>query len=214
VEFVIFHIFVIKLNWGSFVLVCVSLVSETIPRHRDYRTSPQSKKELLRKVNFQFSSSNQMITCCTFLDVIWCLGSFLLSLQKLLTSVIELEKLKPLAQQKINELNSRKSYQHNGRENFRSNYSTDISPVKKQTMASYNQIKVKCIRQINMMYICSFSGTHFLLFTCSLPPLKKFCMNCIHMIFYTRPGSRSNCRRLCLPRIKGSAVFLCKACGR
>jgi STAM-binding protein len=86
-----------------------SLVSETIPRHRDYRTSPQSKKELLRK--------------------------------KLLTSVIELEKLKPLAQQKINELNSRKSYQHNGRENFRSNYSTDISPVKKQTMASYNQIK-------------------------------------------------------------------------
>ncbi|CAJ2676141.1 unnamed protein product [Trifolium pratense] len=86
-----------------------SLVSETIPRHRDYRTSPQSKKELLRK--------------------------------KLLNSVIELEKLKPLAQQKINELNSRKPYQHNGRENFRSNYSTDISPVKKQTMTSYNQIK-------------------------------------------------------------------------
>ncbi|KAL9330215.1 hypothetical protein ACSQ67_005218 [Phaseolus vulgaris] len=26
-----------------------SLVSETIPRHRDYRSSPQSKKEVLRK---------------------------------------------------------------------------------------------------------------------------------------------------------------------
>lgn len=86
-----------------------SLVSETIPRHRDYRTSPQSKKELLRK--------------------------------KLLTSVIELEKLKPLAQQKINELNSRKSYQQSGRDTFRSNYSTAFSPVKKQTMASYDQIK-------------------------------------------------------------------------
>ncbi|CAI8619854.1 unnamed protein product [Vicia faba] len=86
-----------------------SLVSETIPRHRDYRTSPQSKKELLRK--------------------------------KLLASVIELEKLKPLAQQKINELNSRKSYQQSGRENFRSNFSIDFSPLKKQTMASYDQIK-------------------------------------------------------------------------
>ncbi|XP_073226366.1 AMSH-like ubiquitin thioesterase 1 isoform X2 [Cicer arietinum] len=86
-----------------------SLVSETIPRHRDYRISPQSKKELLRK--------------------------------KLLTSVNELEKLKPLAQQKINELNSRKSYQHNGWEKFHSTYSMDISPVKKQTMPSYDQIK-------------------------------------------------------------------------
>ncbi|CAK8579580.1 unnamed protein product [Lathyrus sativus] len=86
-----------------------SLVSETIPRHRDYRTSPQSKKELLRK--------------------------------KLLASVIELEKLKPLAQQKINELNSRKSYQQSRRENFQSNFTIDFSPVKKQTMASYDQIK-------------------------------------------------------------------------
>ncbi|XP_058732346.1 AMSH-like ubiquitin thioesterase 1 [Vicia villosa] len=86
-----------------------SLVSETIPRHREYRTSPQSKKELLRK--------------------------------KLLASVIELEKLKPLAQQKIYELNSRKSYQQSGTENFRSNFSIDFSPVKKQTMASYDQIK-------------------------------------------------------------------------
>jgi len=72
---------------------------------------------------------------------------FLLSLQKLLTSVIELEKLKPLAQQKINELNSRKSYQQSGRDAFRSNYSTGFSPVKKQTMASYDQIKVKFIRE-------------------------------------------------------------------
>jgi len=72
----------------------------------------------------------------------------LLSLQKLLTSLIELEKLKPLAQQKINELNSRKSYQQSGRDTFRSNYSTGFSPVKKQTMVSYDQIKVKFIREI------------------------------------------------------------------
>ncbi|KAJ1437913.1 USP8 dimerization domain [Sesbania bispinosa] len=86
-----------------------SLVSETIPHHRDYRTSPQSKKESLRK--------------------------------KLLYSVNELEKLKPLVQVKINEFNSRQAYQHNGWEKCHSNNLMDFSSVKKQTSASYNQIK-------------------------------------------------------------------------
>ncbi|XP_061344915.1 AMSH-like ubiquitin thioesterase 1 [Gastrolobium bilobum] len=86
-----------------------SLVSETIPRHRDYRTSAQSKKESLRK--------------------------------KLLYSVNELENLKPLVQQKISEFNSRQAYQHNGWEKCHSNNLMDISPVKKQTLASYDQIK-------------------------------------------------------------------------
>ncbi|ESW32381.1 hypothetical protein PHAVU_002G317500 [Phaseolus vulgaris] len=88
-----------------------SLVSETIPRHRDYRSSPQSKKEILRK--------------------------------KLLNSVIELEKLKPKVQQKINEFNSRREYhhhKHNGREKCHST-NLMVSPVKKQTLASYNQTK-------------------------------------------------------------------------
>lgn len=44
--------FVAKLNWRSFLLFCYSLVSETIPRHREYRSSPQSKKESLKKVYF------------------------------------------------------------------------------------------------------------------------------------------------------------------
>ncbi|RDX97633.1 AMSH-like ubiquitin thioesterase 1 [Mucuna pruriens] len=86
-----------------------SLVSETIPRHRDYRSSPQRQKESLKK--------------------------------KLLISLNELEKLKPVVQQKINELNNKLAYQQNGWGKFNSNNSLDFSPVKKQTMASYGQIK-------------------------------------------------------------------------
>ncbi|BAU02777.1 hypothetical protein LR48_Vigan10g022800 [Vigna angularis] len=86
-----------------------SLVSETIPRHRDYRSSPQWQKESLKK--------------------------------KLLISLNELEKLKPVVQQKINELNNNIAYQQNGRGNFSSNNSLDFSPMKKQTSASYGQIK-------------------------------------------------------------------------
>ncbi|CAL0331057.1 unnamed protein product [Lupinus luteus] len=86
-----------------------SLVSETIPRHRDYRTSPQRQKDLLRK--------------------------------KLLSSVIELEKLKPMVQQKINELNSKKAYQHNGWEKSHPNNFMSFSPVKKKSLTSYDQIK-------------------------------------------------------------------------
>ncbi|TKY44723.1 AMSH ubiquitin thioesterase 1 [Spatholobus suberectus] len=56
-----------------------SLVSETIPRHRDYRSSPQRQKESLKK--------------------------------KLLISLNELETLKPVVQQKINELNNKLAYQ-------------------------------------------------------------------------------------------------------
>ncbi|XP_019446250.1 PREDICTED: AMSH-like ubiquitin thioesterase 1 isoform X1 [Lupinus angustifolius] len=88
-----------------------SLVSDTIPRHRDYRTSSQRQKELLRK--------------------------------RLLSSVIELEKLKPVVQLKINEFNSRQMYQPNRRENNHSNNFMDFSPVKKKTLTSYDQTKVK-----------------------------------------------------------------------
>ncbi|KAL2342477.1 hypothetical protein Fmac_003762 [Flemingia macrophylla] len=92
-----------------------SLVSETIPRHRDYRSSPQGKKEALRK--------------------------------KLLNSVNELEKLKPKVQQKINEFNSRRAYHHDGRETFHSNNLIDFSPLRKQTLASYDK-KTKAVIQL------------------------------------------------------------------
>ncbi|MED6184998.1 AMSH-like ubiquitin thioesterase 1 [Stylosanthes scabra] len=86
-----------------------SLVSETIPCHRDYRTSPQSKKVSLRK--------------------------------RLLNSMNELEKLKPLVQQKIIEFNSRKAYQHNGWGKNNSNSLMHFSPMKKETLPSYGLIK-------------------------------------------------------------------------
>ncbi|XLS85732.1 hypothetical protein HN51_035898 [Arachis hypogaea] len=86
-----------------------SLVSETIPCHRDYRTSPQSKKVSLRK--------------------------------RLLNSMNELEKLKPLVRQKIIEFNSRQAYQHNGWEKNHSNSLMHFSPMKKETLPSYGLIK-------------------------------------------------------------------------
>ncbi|XP_004512908.1 AMSH-like ubiquitin thioesterase 1 [Cicer arietinum] len=86
-----------------------SLASETIPRHRDYRSSPQFLKQSLKK--------------------------------KLLISLNELEKLKPLVQQKISEINSRNAHQRSGQEYFHLNNSVDFSPMKKQTWASNGQIK-------------------------------------------------------------------------
>ncbi|KAG5022101.1 hypothetical protein JHK85_018443 [Glycine max] len=89
-------------SWLAIVLGCIvgqCLVSETIPRHRDYRSSPPRQKESLKK------------------------------------------NLKPVVQQKINELNSKLAYQQNGQGKFSSNNSLDFSPVKKQTSASYGLIK-------------------------------------------------------------------------
>ncbi|CAJ2637000.1 unnamed protein product [Trifolium pratense] len=97
-----------------------SLASETIPRHREYRSSPQSKKQSLKK--------------------------------GLLISLNELETLKPLVQQKINELNSKIAHQQNGRGNFHSNNSVDFSPVKKQTLASNNG-QIKAVRATAKEYV-------------------------------------------------------------
>ncbi|WVZ23961.1 hypothetical protein V8G54_002505 [Vigna mungo] len=107
----IVDLYVMLLRFSRFLpLVGVSLVSETIPRHRDYRSSPQIKKEILRK--------------------------------KLLNSLNELEKLKPKVQQKINDFNnSRRAYHHqNGLKNCYSN-NLMVSPVRKQSLASYDRTK-------------------------------------------------------------------------
>ncbi|CAK8534132.1 unnamed protein product [Lathyrus sativus] len=105
-----------------------SLASETIPRHREYRSSPQTKKQSLKK--------------------------------RLLISLNELEKLKPLAQQKINEINSRNAHRQNGRGNFHSNNNVDFSSVQKQTLASNGQIKPVRATLMEFAYQGS-SGQHF-----------------------------------------------------
>ncbi|KAI4347194.1 hypothetical protein L6164_008028 [Bauhinia variegata] len=86
-----------------------SLVSETIPCHREYKASPQSMKVSLKK--------------------------------KLLNSLNELEELKPLVQQKINELKSRQAYLKNGCGKFHSNDSVQFAPVKKQTLTTVGEMK-------------------------------------------------------------------------
>ncbi|KAJ7975139.1 AMSH-like ubiquitin thioesterase 1 [Quillaja saponaria] len=85
------------------------LVSETIPCHRDYRASPQSKKVFLKK--------------------------------KLLNALSELEELKPVVQQKINEHNRKQASQLNGRGQFYSNSLMEISPMKKQSLTGYDERK-------------------------------------------------------------------------
>ncbi|CAK8562608.1 unnamed protein product [Lathyrus sativus] len=101
-----------------------SLASETIPRHREYRSSPQTKKQSLKK------------------------------------RLNELEKLKPLAQQKINEIKSRNAHRQNGRGNFHSNNNVDFSSVQKQTLASNGQIKPVRATAMEFAYQGS-SGQHF-----------------------------------------------------
>ncbi|CAI8594887.1 unnamed protein product [Vicia faba] len=105
-----------------------SLASETIPRHREYKSSPQTKKQSLKK--------------------------------RLLISLNELEKLKPLAQQKINELNSRNAFRQNGRGNFHSNNNVDFSSVEKQTLAGNGLIKPVRATAREFAYQGS-SGQHF-----------------------------------------------------
>ncbi|CAK8567971.1 unnamed protein product [Lathyrus sativus] len=101
-----------------------SLASETIPRHREYRSSPQTKKQSLKK------------------------------------RLNELEKLKPLAQQKINEINSRNAHRQNGRGNFHSNDNVGFSSVQKQNLASNGQIKPVRATAREFAYQGS-SGQHF-----------------------------------------------------
>ncbi|KAF5730349.1 putative amsh [Tripterygium wilfordii] len=83
-----------------------SLVSETIPRHRDYGSSLPSKKVYLKK--------------------------------KLLNALSELEDLKPVVQQKINELDRKHTQQANGLGYRHQNDSLEWPYVKKQ---SYNVTK-------------------------------------------------------------------------
>ncbi|XP_044477334.1 AMSH-like ubiquitin thioesterase 1 isoform X2 [Mangifera indica] len=86
-----------------------SLVTETIPCHRDYRASSQNKNLYLKK--------------------------------KLLSAVAELEELKPVVQQKINELNRKHTYQTNGWVSVAQNASLEWPSVKKQTITNYNVTK-------------------------------------------------------------------------
>ncbi|KAJ4713415.1 AMSH-like ubiquitin thioesterase 1 [Melia azedarach] len=82
-----------------------SLVSETIPYHRDYRASLQSKKVYLKK--------------------------------KLLNALSELEELQPAVQQKINELDRKKTYQVNGWGHVAQNDTPQWPSVQKQTLTNY-----------------------------------------------------------------------------
>jgi len=93
----------------------------------------------------------------------------------LLISLNELEKLKPLVQQKINELNSRNAHQQNGRGNFLSNNSVDFSPAKKQILPGNSQIKVKFAGKI------SFEG-------CSSPVI--FFLVTLPYIYFTRQSEQ------------------------
>ncbi|XP_031406827.1 AMSH-like ubiquitin thioesterase 1 [Punica granatum] len=87
-----------------------SLVTETIPCHRDYRTSLPIAKSSLKK--------------------------------KLLNALTELEKLKPIVQQKIDELNRKHSDQMNGTVYFHQNISSAWTPVRKQTLTHSDTNKV------------------------------------------------------------------------
>ncbi|GMH03955.1 hypothetical protein Nepgr_005794 [Nepenthes gracilis] len=90
-----------------------SLISETIPRHRDYRASPPIKKSSLRK--------------------------------QLLNALNELEELKPVVKQKIDELDRNHAHQVNGWTHMNSDDSVtsiDMPANKKQPFTNNQLVKV------------------------------------------------------------------------
>ncbi|KAF3628025.1 AMSH-like ubiquitin thioesterase 1 [Capsicum annuum] len=91
-----------------------SLVSETIPCHRDYRASLQSNKIYLKK--------------------------------KLLNAVAELEELKPIVQQKLEQLNRKSTYHVNKGNNHHQNnllgFSGEYSPANKQSFKAWGTNKI------------------------------------------------------------------------
>ncbi|XP_021909292.1 AMSH-like ubiquitin thioesterase 1 [Carica papaya] len=86
-----------------------SLVVETIPCHRDYRTSLQSNRDSLRK------------------EITGCLN--------------ELEKLQPVVKQRINELNTKHTYQANVQVNLHKNSSLEWPPVQRPISSNYSVTK-------------------------------------------------------------------------
>lgn len=128
--------------------VCSSLVTETIPRHRDFKVFVLREKLSFKKVSL----------LCIFYAAIWEGKSFLLPslistfwllkffVQKVLKVLSELEALKPVVQQKIEELNRKHTSQVDRRDHFHQNGSFDSSLewpcVKKKTPAKYEIQKV------------------------------------------------------------------------
>lgn len=88
-----------------------SLVTETIPRHRDYRLSSQSEKNYLKK--------------------------------KTLEAVIELERLKPTVERKIDELSRKHSHHVRGHQTNSLDSSQDWPSIKKLNSNAYVNVKAQ-----------------------------------------------------------------------
>ncbi|KAH9722819.1 AMSH-like ubiquitin thioesterase 1 [Citrus sinensis] len=98
-----------------------SLVTETIPCHRDYLASFKSQKLYLKK--------------------------------KLLNALSELEELQPAVQQKINELNRKKTNQVTGWSHASQNSTLEWPSVKKQTLTNYDVTKPIKVQSLNSLPI-------------------------------------------------------------
>lgn len=100
-----------------------SLIHETIPRHKDYKVSPQNRKVFLNK--------------------------------KLLNAMTEMEKLKPIVRQKIDELNQQKAGQmtkwSNACQDDPFDSSSEWPPVQRKTLTNYSMVKLQqpAIRDIS-----------------------------------------------------------------
>ncbi|KAH9778749.1 AMSH-like ubiquitin thioesterase 1 [Citrus sinensis] len=98
-----------------------SLVTETIPCHRDYLASFKSQKLYLKK--------------------------------KLLNALSELEELQPAVQQKINELNRKKTNQVTGWSHASQNSTLEWPSLKKQTLTNYDVTKPIKVQSLNSLPI-------------------------------------------------------------
>lgn len=119
-----------------FGLSCISLVTETIPRHREYGTTLQSQKNYFRKVNSAFGV-NYKHSICVSAQL-----QLSLSMQKLLNALSELEELKTTVQRKVDEINGKQIYQVNGRGNQQQKDSLEWHSGGKQYLTDNGTFKV------------------------------------------------------------------------
>lgn len=127
-------------------------MTETIPFHQEYRTSPQSSKLYLKRVIIDHYCSYSLLlllySCTQFFVFLNCLNPICfpyLPFQKLETALAELEELKPAVQAKLQELQYKQIYQLNKQQNSLQNETLGSSvewPATRQNWNDYSRKQV------------------------------------------------------------------------
>lgn len=178
----------------SFCSVC-SLVSETIPYHRDYQIVLPKERILYKKVTCIIISSYCFLHVQCRLAVMWSNFIVVAVFQKLLNILDELESIKPEVDRRVKEHNQAHSgaqlLQLDGPE--RTSYGSQASLGWHSENIKLSSTNVKqAAYQVNMFYflssLCSFSRydylirRHFMFFSLFVCSFSFFLLHCVDSI--------------------------------